>query len=508
MRPRTRKPQASPEQRAKAGIERAAENAAAAEPWELWSLFGVVLFYGIMAIGIGPVGLTVTNSVGPLLLAGVLAAGAYVRARRDATIIWTPLFAVRCASIVYYGFGELVPLIANEQTSRVMRAYFRYQAEDIAKLNLLIAAGLLTMFASATLMSRMGWTRGILAPFTRVHEKPDPDRILGVALIFLAVGGIVRYGLALPFAWGLSDFVIPGALASLTLAYTIGIYLFTAWCLDRARHLLPAAFALVIIEFAVGLLSFNKTDMLFTTVIFLLAWVRHRVSPARILVIAGVIIALFTLAAPWVAAGRDELVQRTGTSAQGSLTARIDSLFAADRAVRVEQQGLQTGLIRFSYVNQGSFAISQFDKGAPGRTYNDALISLIPRALFPNKPVRVVGREFNYLATGNARSQSTPGWFGEAYWNFGWIGLLLVLAPIGAALGLWSYYNYHQVRAGAWYFFPVVLYGLRVGTRVDGTGVVDVFTPVGIAIVMHAILSVVGQLRLAPGRPMRLKANA
>lgn len=71
---------------------------------------------------------------------------------------------------------------------------------------------------------------------------------------------------------------------------------------------------------------------------------------------------------------------------------------------------------------------------ANGRTITAWLSAPIPRSVWPGKPIISLGPEIGRSIYGNDRSGVPPGVVGEAYWNFGLTGVLVL--PFLAGLGL------------------------------------------------------------------------
>ena len=112
----------------------------------------------------------------------------------------------------------------------------------------------------------------------------------------------------------------------------------------------------------------------------------------------------------------------------------------------------------------------------------------VPRVLWPEKPIITkLSNEFNVAATGNPKSASGPGIFGEAYWNFGWSGLLIVI-PYAVILSVLSLYSLRMVRAARWFYFPMVMYAMQIGFRVDGFFVSNVVGPCALLVAMHFLM--------------------
>jgi len=75
-----------------------------------------------------------------------------------------------------------------------------------------------------------------------------------------------------------------------------------------------------------------------------------------------------------------------------------------------------------------------------GETYFLWLVAPIPRSLWPNKPVVRIGGVLGEAIFGIVgKSGIPPGAIGEAYLNFGWLGIPLILFAIGVILKV--FYN-------------------------------------------------------------------
>src|SRR6185437_16813150 len=84
----------------------------------------------------------------------------------------------------------------------------------------------------------------------------------------------------------------------------------------------------------------------------------------------------------------------------------------------------QSGLSRLSYVNIDAFVVDRYDSGVPGDTFHNAGAVVIPRVLWPNKPIITqLGSDLNLRVFGQEGSSLGIGHFAEAYWNFGWWGI-------------------------------------------------------------------------------------
>ena len=212
---------------------------------------------------------------------------------------------------------------------------------------------------------------------------------------------------------------------------------------------------------------------------------RERVPSVTIIVVFGFI-------APYVGEGRDEIARRYQNIGGASLQERIEianANFEAPEDGKSDDQ--QSGLLRFSYVNGGALALSLFDNGRPGGTLDTLPAAFIPRFLWPDKPnMTSIGTEFNYIANGNDKSASSPGWFAESYWDYGWMGAVIFMVPAGIILQLWSSFSLNVLRSGSWFYFPFCMLGMKAGTDADGFIVPSIFATTIFAIIAYVFVRI------------------
>lgn len=436
--------------------------------------------------------------LGPALLTLTLAFGALRMILIEAGAIWTALFWFRVSSGIFLGIGSLSPLVIAPELRLYMEQFYFFSDDEIARVNLLFATSVLTVLVSANIY--VLW-RGHLMQRGAPSGTSNSRAMLRIALVFLAIGGPVKYLLSIPSNFGLLDYVLPGSIALFGNFTYPALFFLTAWSREHARHMLPLAVALLALEMFLGLLLFSKEGVLTPLMIFLLASMRLRITMKGLAWMAGLIVACFVTIIPIVIDARIEMGSRFQDVAwSAGLGERIEiltkALYGEYKAASGTDQASSGGIamVRISYVNAATFAMSLHDRGQAGDTLSHALAAFVPRFLWPDKPMMTqVSIDFNVLATGIASSASSPTIFGEAYWNFGWLGLLFVAAPMGLLLGVLSRYAINVFRDGTWLLFPVVILGMHLGHRVDGHIVADLVGAPVIIVSLHLVLSTLGR---------------
>jgi hypothetical protein len=381
--------------------------------------------------------------------------------------------------------------LAKDEIRLYLQEFYLFNSEEIAKVNVIVAVACTMVLISANIC------HGIIGYFRqprakKAHRAPmsaGGREMLTIGLLFLAVGGSIKYLLEVPYAFGWLDYGVPGSVAAFGYLAYGAVFFLTTWSWQYARRSFPLILALVLFEMTVGMLLFNKTEVLTVLIIFLIAFLRQKVTLARLGSITVIILFCFATIVPIVSDGRAELSRLKD---EASLTQRLAIL---ENVIENTENSEYTdpknsAAVRLSYVNQASFAVRRYDTGQPGNSFVNILAVFIPRALWPEKPIITeVGNQFYAEATGNSQfSAASPGVFADCYWNFGWPGVILLMIPMGIVLLLLSRYSLDVVRRELWLYFPVVLMGMRIGFRTDGFFVVDIVGGTVILVSLHFVL--------------------
>jgi len=478
---------------------------------ELWLLAGLLTAYGtIYSVGLEDLYQTM-NLLGPVALAVILGWSCYRAASTSLITIWAPLFWFRLACAVYFGFGSIVPIISDEPTRQYIYTLYRFTTETAFKVNVIFSFGVFVVLAySYMLLGKRHTTTD--APIGEDHARDDRhDRTLFYSVVFLIAGGALRYGINIPQHMGLFDFVVPGIISTLSKSYYVGVYLLILHS-NTHRRILPLAFSIVAIDILCSVATFAKTELLLILIFSVLGLI-HRRNRATVIVAGSLVILLSYFSfQPLVDYGRAEITARYGSIRGGGLDDRLQivSRYFDGGYERVATQ-IDRGLSRLSYTNAAAFVVDRFDLGAPGATFSEAAAVLVPRVLWPDKPViSQLGADLDYLVYGRIGTSSLGiGHFAEAYWNFGWIGIPFVMAILAIILTVASRVSLNIMASRDWLYLPVVFLSVNMGIRVDGHFVPDILGPAWTTLLLW--LSLTALKALAPNLlgqrpPMRLES--
>ena len=452
---------------------------------ELLGLVALLLFYSLSELFLGDELQSVTQIIGPICLSAILFLGTFRMLDISKNALWSGFFWFRISASVYFGIGSILHLFFNEYTLARVSAFYLASPEELRKINAINALSVFFVLATA-------WLVGHLYPFKAkiALTQSDGRFTLATAALFLGIGYSVKYLVIVPQALGAFDqFAFASALSFFIWLAPTGLFLFTLWCLKYSRRYLPLAIILVASEVVVGLLLFSKSEVVLPLLMFLLGHLYYKFSRIRLIGLAIIILFVFIIVEPTTGYGRQELSSRYGELRAAGLNERLaifGKYFRAEKG-SINQEDFQGSLVRFAYIHSAAPAVAQYDMGRPGDSLEHILYIFIPRILWPGKPVFDMGANYTRLIDGTDTSSTWMGYFAEAYWNFGWGGVPLIMIPLGFVYVATGRYALRMIDAGAWMHLPVAFLGIWMGMRTDGTIVTDIASSVVVMVAFHIL---------------------
>lgn len=433
--------------------------------FELWGLGALVLFYLICDLLHPLISHEVVNLIGPVVFVLLLGCGALNALRISEFALCTGLFWMRIATAIYFGIGSLVDDVMNETTLAELHAFYAASEEQVAKFNLISALSSLTILATIRFLDFVVPSRS-----SPVSIRRDDRLLLRAGLLFSSVGLVLKYQVIFPQATGaLAPSPVGAMLAQLIWLSPIGLFMLTLWSLRHARAVLGAIILLGLLDSFGGMLRFSKADAMLPLMMVALAFLHHKTSWPRIIAVGLLAVFSFHLLQPLTAFGRAQLYDHHATTQAGSMEERLaivtDYLRTGTEAERRDFQG---SLIRIAYVYAAAPAVALFDAGMSGDSLSDLPAVFVPRIFWPDKPEFHQFRDYTVLLTGLDTSATWMGYFGEAYWNLGWLGIPLVMIPLGMIFSATGRYAQKMLSEARWTHLPPIFLGMYMGMRMDG----------------------------------------
>ena len=293
---------------------------------------------------------------------------------------------------------------------------------------------------------------------TEPEEKPVDGRLVTLYL----VAGAVLYGVILPLASRLPSVTAFASAGSTLVVVGVSLKCWNSWVRGAGPRLwlwlaATSVFPLMTL-ITQGFLGYG-----FAAMLTIFAFVASIFRPRWRVIVAGLILAYGGLSV-YVTYMRDRSDIRAVVWAGGAVDARVTQvtdtfvnlewfdLSNEEHLHRIDGRLNQDYLIgaAVAYIGDGSASY------AKGGTFWQAIIALVPRALWPNKPI--VGGSGNLVSdyTGFRFAEGTSVGIGqvmESYVNFGTTGVMIGFVLIGAALALTDRMSYLRLSQGSAYGF-------------------------------------------------------
>jgi len=343
-----------------------------APAWEIFAVSGIWGFYLLAEVIVGDRSLDTRNLIGPWCLTVVLGLSAWRIVKSDAAGIWTALFWFRISTAVYFGIGSVIPILADDELRQYLRGFFLFYGADIAKVNLITAVAVTIVLLSGNvylILLKQLRGRGNRASAPALSRDGTPMFTAG--LLFLLVGGTTKYLLIVPQLFGIAGTILPGSAASLGSFTYAALFLLTAWSREHAKKAFPFVVAFASLELLIGILAFNKSEVLIVMTMFLLGLLRRRITLWSTGIVVAVLLVCYLTIVPAVNFGRTELWARYPGETGAGFGQRVEILsdYLSSDSPASSGRGLasSSAAARLSYTNQSAFAVNEYDKGRPGK---------------------------------------------------------------------------------------------------------------------------------------------
>lgn len=446
-------------------------------PWQraYWIAVALTGFNAAVTMAVWGAGIE-SNVVNTIVAILICLVGGYCGARMimsGALLGALPYFMI--GSAIFYGAGTVFATLKPEPMA-LLSFTEDVQRAMLAKVNLANALSIFLVVASAGLLCANQRPAPRVQPGVRSVIDGLEGALPGMLIAAVATTCLIWATFPAP-----QDFVLL-ALVRVLRGLTFFTILLGAALWDRLQG--PAKLMVILLVLAhllFGMVSFVKALTLLPVVVLVLGWWMNG-TMIRTAIVVGVItwLAYFGGFAELVALGRfhasyDPLLNSVPDRIR--IMADTMDLFIDFREGEVRGNTE----LRFSTAPFQAYFMALYDTGFPGETLDRAQTILIPRVLWPEKPVFDPGSEFDLVFRGTASvSRLAIGFIAEGYWNLGWLGVIIVSLVVGVQIGWFTRKWFLFAEHGAWHlgiflFAPLIVFASAwveanfVGGYVGGT---------------------------------------
>ena len=411
-------------------------------------VFGMSIFHRIPTGEITSIGMLLS-----LLLSCV--ALAYMTVRNSPRLIISPMPWFLLASGAYFGFGPLLYSFGNELAIAFSQSIWFVGQQELLRVTIVNATGVLIVYSV--------WFYLVTkAPVSRA-SPPGTRQLRNAIFVFYAVG-IPPRCLNIFAEIGLLSFTLPGFLFWVANLTGAGLVLLTIMTLRKGGGWWALWGVMLTMDLLGALVVISKSAILLAVMPCVFGYLLNKPKKAALWWIPVFLLVVYFLANSFVTFARERLLQNHSTASRvGMAQAYLES----DEEKLLDDVG-QLWWVRLNYANAQEFAMQEYQAGHPGNSLKLALIAPIPRILWPGKPIIESGREFYERLTGEKTATFGIGFFSEAYWNGGWIAVILCSAAIGWLFARITMVLGAELALGNVWALPFALLWIRSGARVDG----------------------------------------
>jgi hypothetical protein len=413
----------------------------------------------------------------------------YLLLRQNPLNVFSPIGPLCAVVILYFGIGALGATLADDATKTYMRVMYDFSPQEVVAVHEIVGLGL-TILCIAALWA----LRNRPAAELVVGEGLDVPAFGRSVLAFYVIGMFVSVTMAIPYAIGLIK-APPAAFTQLGRLLTFSVLLMgygLAKGILSRRIYLPAYGVAVAILLGGALLALNKFEILLQCGAALGGFILAKPSRRTIVVAAISGAAFVAVLTPFILVARQIGELESSTSIGGRLNAGRTTLELGNEIIEGDNAP-NIVLVRLQYVNTMAWARNEYLNGRPGSSLTKNVFWLfVPRVAWPSKPVLSnTGYEITSLMLDvDIKSSTGITIFGEAFWNGGFTGVVLISTAVGLILGALSILSFKALESLDVAKIIFVWTGMIIGFRIDGLFYVDYIGQSIILLLTYVLLRV------------------
>jgi hypothetical protein len=400
--------------------------------------------------------------------------------RRPITLLTTYPWVLLVIGL-FHGLGSLAPIMSNRETQAYISGSYAVTPDRLLRTNTLNLVGLSALSLGVLFGHSLG-SGGRAQSGRNVFRQIDSHSAAAMAKVALGIGLPVLFLLRLPAQFGWLPFVVPGSIQQLASFVHVALIILAYLTEKKYPNAAVTLCAIVPVVLLSETIVFSKEASLMVVIMPFIGFFLGSRKLSRLFWGGVCCAAAYVLLVPVVnearlllAAQERSVVGEIGvplSKRMEVLGEAIDRRWMTSNVVVTPIGRIQFWWSRLCYNNVQAFGMNQYDQGNPGDSLKHSIATLVPRVLWPNKPITAMqGIEFQQLFTGRWHDNRTSvgiGVFGEGYWIGGWWGVVLVSIGIGIQLAIMSNLVFlHERRGDVMAFIFCFLYGIITARAFD-----------------------------------------
>ena len=418
--------------------------------------------------------------------------------------VFEPLTWFILGSGIFFGIGVIAGGLNSHEWTRHI---FGESYEHLLGVNLLNSSSVLIILTVGILV--LGDRSMKTFRQSLNQEKSNIFAQIFPYLLFFSFVAILLRFIFFPYA---EDLVIRSVINKISFfipsIFVIGGYILK----DLTRNQFISFIVIFLLQVSLGVLSFNKSDILMPIIALLIGLWANNITYKLLAFSLLFPIIIFWITNPFVTIGRKHdtyvaslISDEIFLSDRVNIFVDIMSIKLSKNSVNSVNSQLSNDLsfqnthnseyvfftrlkgigVRLDVATIQGWLIREYNNQRPGKSMDDFFSVLIPRVIWPSKPIVTRrGNELNKLYYGQTVSSVAPTYSAEAYWNYGYIGLIGISIYLGLFFGWLSRLVYSSKRGmEPAYFFvtyhaifsAIFLESWIVSTYVGGIAIIIIF---------------------------------
>jgi hypothetical protein len=414
---------------------------------------------------------------------------------RRAADAWTPLPWWLFTSAAYFGIGTLASSLGSDDSLSYMAAFFEVDDVLILRTLSLNIAGLVAVLVGFRFAGNL---QGLSEMVSRLRPRHRSE--LFWIRLFAWIGMPVFFLLKVPAAFGLFETLVVAESVMILVTFYVAALALLAGMVARGKATALPWLLLLGGAHAVGsLLMFSKLEYILLGLGVLLGIYRVRRRVIELGVGCALLLIIYLVSLPLVNFGRETTRSDGSTASRAAAT----SEFLSGGRLQDSDSGVQSWWTRLCYVPIQAFVMLEYENGRTGGTFDTLTYALIPRVLWPGKPLVTQGDRLTFLVNGSTTSMSAPTVVGECYWAGGWWLVAVGGFFIGVLQRLARELIAGSIEAGNVGIVPFALVLVRMGLRPDDYFVSTWIASLPVVILFLVFVGILSSFRWSQPRAVR-----